>query len=123
MIKRIGLVLVLALIALVPVAAQAINLGNFPLGSFVDPNYDAVWEFTSGNIRILDMNGTVIFDFGQNTIRDFRVGLEGVNPVVSFSCVESRRGYRFVRPLNRNVVNMTINAPWNPNYQVELRAR
>ena len=121
--KRIALILVLALIALVPVAAQAINLGNFPLGSFVDPNYDAVWEFTSGNIRILDMNGTVIFDFGQNTIRDFRVGLDGLNPLVSFSCDESQRTYRFVKPLNRNVVIMTINAPWNPNYQVEMPAR
>lgn len=117
------LVLLLVLVALVPVTAQAINLGNFPLGSFVDPNYDAVWEFTSNNIRILDMAGAELFNFSQNTVRDFRVGLDGLNPLVSFSCVESQRSYRFVKPLNRNVVLMTINAPWNPNYQVELRAR
>ena len=102
---------------------QAINLGSFPLGSYVDSNYDAVWEFTSSNIRILSLGGEVLFDFGQNTVRDFRVGLDGTSPMITFSCDESQRSYRFVKPLTSQNVNMRIQAPWNPNYEVALTRR
>ncbi|NCN04817.1 MAG: hypothetical protein GW949_04225 [Spirochaetales bacterium] len=120
--KKIALLLALILVGALAFG-QAINLGNFPLGSYVDQNYDAVWEFTSSNIRILSLGGEVLFDFGQNTVRDFRVGLEGTSPMITFSCDESQRSYTFVKPLTSQNVNMQFQAPWNSNYQVTLVRR
>ena len=51
--KRIIVVLVLALAIAGLAAAEGINLGSFPLGTWLDANYSAIWEFSTGNIRIL----------------------------------------------------------------------
>ncbi|THB67037.1 MAG: hypothetical protein D6B26_02045 [Spirochaetaceae bacterium] len=102
------------------VMADSINLGNFPLGKYLDDNYDAVWEFTTGNIRILSPAGAVLYDFNGKTIRDFKVGLEGSNPMITFSCDESERSYKFVKPLTKPDLEMSIQAPWDSDYSVTL---
>lgn len=118
--KTLMVLLLLSLLGAVA-AADGINLGDFPLGKWMDPNYDAVWEFSSNNIRILSPSGEVYCDFSQKEIQDFKVGLEGGKPVITFSSEETRRSYKITKPLaNMNVI-LEIDAPWNRDYKVEMK--
>ncbi len=119
--KKIIILTSLLLIAAGFVAAEGINLGSFPLGTWLDPNYDAVWEFTTDNIRILSTDGMVYYDFGEKTVKDFKVAVEAGKPVMSFSCDESRRSYKFTKPISNMDIIMEIDAPWYPDYRVEMK--
>lgn len=119
--KRIIIIMSLLLIAVGFVAAEGINLGSFPLGKWLDPNYDAVWEFTTDNIRILSTDGEVYYDFGEKTVRDFKVAVEAGKPVMSFSCDESRRSYKFTKPISNMNIILEIDAPWQSDYRVEMK--
>jgi len=120
-VKKTILIAVLLLIAAGFVAAEGINLGSFPLGKWLDPNYDAVWEFTTDNIRILSTDGAVYYDFGDKTVRDFKVAVEAGKPVMSFSYDESRRSYKFTKPISNMDIILEIEAPWDPDYRVEMK--
>ncbi|ULQ60764.1 hypothetical protein K7I13_05710 [Brucepastera parasyntrophica] len=120
--KKVFFALVVLMLA-GTVSAADINLGDFPLGSWTDTNYDAVWEFTSGNIRILDLNGAVLYDFSDKTVNDFRVFLDGNSPAISFSCVESGRSYKFVKPLTNTDIQMEINRTSLPVYKVTMKRK
>jgi len=99
--------------------ANPINLGSFPVGRWLDTNYDAIWSFSSNNIQILGTDGAVLYDFSTKTINDLKVFLEGMNPGVSFSCPEAGRSYRFmVSPPN---LYMEIDRPNQPRYTITLR--
>ena len=113
-------VVLLILFATSSVFAAPIDLGNFPLGRWLDPNWNVLWDFSSGNVRILSRDGgRVLYDFSTKTINDFQIGMDGMNPVISFSCPEAGRSYRFVVQFNGNLV-MEIERPKEPLYKVEL---
>jgi hypothetical protein len=99
-----------------------INLGAFPLGTWVDENYGAHWEFTSGNIRILDAEGGVYYNFGNSTLRDFRVGATG-GAQLSFSCVETGKRYTFTKPLTSSSMKLEIEREGRPRYTAEMPKR
>jgi hypothetical protein len=82
--KKIFAVLII-LLAATALSADPIHLGEFPLGQWLDANYDAVWDFTSNNIRILSTNGAVLYDFSDKTIQNFKAILEGTQPGMSFN--------------------------------------
>ena len=89
--KKIIIVLIFLFVA-TALFANPINLGNFPVGRWLDPNYDAIWDFSTNNIRILDSNsGAVLWDFSTKTINDFRVFMSGAQPGISFACPEAGR--------------------------------
>ncbi len=102
-------------------AAEDIDLGNFPLGEWLDPNYDAVWEFSSGNIRILSPGGEVHYEFSQTDLQDFKVQVQGGKPVLSFSCEDTRRSYSFTKPVTNMNIILEIDAPWDRDYKVEMK--
>ncbi len=114
------LVLFIVLVCSSSLFAADIDLGDFPLGKWKDANYDAVWEFVSNNIRILDTNGAVLYDFAGKTINDFRFFLDGTTPGITFSCVESGRTYRFLKPLTNTSVIMEIERADYPRYSVTM---
>jgi len=118
--KKIFAVLIVLLTA-VSLSADPIQLGDFPVGQWLDATYNAVWDFTSNNIRILSTNGNVLYDFSGKTIQDFKVILEGTQPGISFTCVESGRSYKFLKPLTGSDVNMQIKRPDRPDYSVTLK--
>ncbi len=60
--KRILFVVIL-MSAAVFSYSEGFDMGDFPLGKWLDPNWDALWEFHSDNIRILDTDGGVYYDF------------------------------------------------------------
>lgn len=101
-------------------AAAEINLGAFPLGTWVDANYDAHWEFTSGSIRILSPAGDVHYDFSDKTLEEFRVGASG-GATLSFSCVETRKRYTFTKPLTSSGMTLKIEREGKPDYTVEMK--
>ncbi len=102
--------------------AADLDLGAFPTGKWLDPNYDAVWEFGATGINILDTNGTVLWNFREKTVNDFTVGLDGVVPVLSFSCPEAGRSYRIMK---RSITNadlvLEITRPGLPLYTVTMK--
>jgi hypothetical protein len=101
--------------------AGPIQLGSFPVGKWLDPNYDAVWDFASDNIRILSPSGKVLYDFSGKTIQDFKVFMEGTQPGISFSCVESGKSYRFLKPLTNTDVVMEIERKSLAKYSVTMK--
>jgi len=118
--KKIFAVLIVLLMA-ASLSADPIQLGEFPVGQWLDANYNAVWDFTSNNIRILSINGNVLYDFSNKTIQDFKVILEGAQPGISFTCVESGRSYKFLKPLIGTDVNMEIKRRNRPDYSVKMK--
>ena len=111
------LVLFVALVAM-SVSAQSIQLGNFPVGQWLDQNYNAIWEFSPNNIRILYPNGVVAHDFSNYTIQNFRVFMEGTAPGISFTCPDTGRSYRFIKPLTSGDLVMEIEREGLPSYSV-----
>jgi hypothetical protein len=96
-------------------------LGTFPVGKWLDSNYDAVWDFSSDNIRILSTDGKVLYDFAGKTIQDFKVFLDGTQPGISFTCPDSGRSYRFLKPLTGSDVVMEINRSGKAKYSVTMK--
>ena len=101
--------------------ADPIQLGTFPIGKWLDPNYDAVWDFSSNNIKILDTKGQVLYDFSTKTVKDFKVFLDGTQPGISFTCPEAGRSYRFLKPLTNSDVIMEITRNALPKYSVTMK--
>ena len=120
--KKIFAVLIILLTA-VSLSADPIHLGNFPVGQWLDANYNAVWDFTSDNIRILSTSGRVLYDFSTKTILDFKVILEGGQPGITFSCVESGKTYKFLKPLLNTDVTMQIRRHGRADYHVTMKKR
>ena len=116
--KKIVIVLVMLFAA--STAFAQFQLGTFPVGKWLDPNYDAVWEFTSNNIRILSPRGTVLYDFDDVSIYDFSIFLDGTQPGITFACIESKRRYRFIKPLTNNDVIMEIQREGMEKYTVHM---
>ena len=118
--KKYVLVLVLLFVA-AALFGQSINLGSFPVGRWLDHNYNVIWDFSSSNIRILSTSGAVLYDFSDKTIQNFRVSMDGIQPVISFSCPEAGRSYRYKANLPGSDVTMEIERPGLPNYSVQMR--
>jgi len=116
-----AIVLLLVLFAAVTVYADPIQLGTFPVGKWLDSNYDAVWDFSSNNIRILDTSGKVLYDFSTKTVQDFKVFMEGTQPGISFTCPEAGRSYRFLKPMTNSDVVLEIERSGLPKYSVNMK--
>ena len=115
----------LFLIALITLSStvlfsEGIELGNFPLGNWVDSNWDAVWEFNSGNIRILDTDGALVYDFANKTIVDFKVSPSTSGLKLSFRCEETGKNYEFTKPITNLNLQMVIDTDTGNHYEVEL---
>ena len=118
--KKVISVFVMALVACT-LFASPIQLGSFPIGQWLDHNYDAVWDFASNNIRILSPDGKVIYDFSARTVQDFNVLLEGLRPGISFSCPEAERSYRFITTIPSSDLVLEIERKDLPKYSVTMK--
>jgi hypothetical protein len=111
----------IVLLAASSLFASPIQLGTFPVGKWLDSNYDAVWDFASDNIRILDTDGKVLYDFRGKTIQDFKVFMEGTQPGISFTCPDTERSYRFLKPLTGSDVVMEMTRSGMAKYSVTMK--
>lgn len=118
--KRVLLVVLILLSVTLVTSAEGINLGDFPLGKWLDANWDAVWEFRSDNIRILSPAGEVLYDFADKNVTDFSVKPSTGGLVLSFKCAEANRSYQFTKPLTNMNLKMVIVKGSGAPYEVEL---
>jgi len=118
--KKFLLIILIFTAAAVFVYSEGIELGDFPLGKWLDANWGAVWEFNSDNIRILNTEGGVYYDFNGKTIKDWSVkpGTKGL--VLTFYCSETGKKYQFTKPLTNLNLLMEIDTDTGNNYKVEL---
>ena len=100
--------------------AEGIVLGDFLLGKWLDSTWDAVWEFRSGNIRILDTEGGVYYDFDGKTVTDFSIKPSSKGLVLSFGCEETGKEYEFTKPLTNMNLMMVIDMETGNHYEKEL---
>ncbi len=121
--KILFISLIVLLVSAGAIFADGIALGDFPLGKWIDDTYGAVWEFSSNNIRILDVNGNVYYDFKGKTIQDFKAGTSMKGIEVSFYCVESARRYKFLKTAADMNLEMTIDKDSGIHYVRELGIR
>lgn len=100
--------------------SQGIDLGDFPLGKWNDSKWEAVWEFRSDNIRILDNDGGVYYDFEGKTIVDFSVKPSMSGVVLSFYCEETGKEYKFTKGVANLDLEMEIDTDSGINYKTKL---
>lgn len=117
--KKLVLVLVL-LAAVIGMASAEINLGAFPVGNWLDANYDAIWSFTTGNIKIVDAAGSVYYDFADKTLTDFKVDAKTTGVSLSFSCTETGKNYTFTKGLSGTGLTLKIVRPSFADYSVDM---
>ena len=119
--KKAIVTLVLLLVTAVTVSAQSVNLGDFPKGKWLDDKWNAMWEFSADNIRILDAaSGAVAYDF-KDKITDFKVDVSLTEAKISFVCKEAGRSYVFTKGIKDLNLTMTIDPDWTTeNYEVNM---
>lgn len=119
--KKIVLVLLILIVASSFSWAGSFNLGDFPIGKWLDSRWNALWEFKSDNIRILDSGtGDLVYDFDGKSIEKFSVkpSLKGI--VLSFYCKETGKMYTFTKGVTSLNLDMLINTDSGNNYEVNL---
>lgn len=119
--KRTCFVLFLVMLVASTGFSDTIDLEDFPKGKWLDPNWNAVWEFGANSIRLLDTRGSVIYDF-DGKITDFSIDA-GISEVrISFTCVEARRKYVFTKGVTDLDLVMTIDPDWTDSeYSVRMK--
>ena len=119
--KKTIFVLFLLSLAVFTVSADDFNPGDFVVGKWIDSNYDAVWEFTGDNIRILflDEEG-IYYDFRDKTIEDSTIGVKDKMPSLSFYCEETGKEYTFKKPLTGKDLILEIVPPSKVFYSVKM---
>ena len=100
--------------------SEGIELGDFPLGNWLDAQWDAVWEFNSDNIRILDTEGNLYYDFANKTIVDYKITPSISGLKLSFRCEETGKKHEFTKPITNLNLEMVIDTDTGNHYEVEL---
>ncbi|MBP3710503.1 MAG: hypothetical protein J6I73_08915 [Treponema sp.] len=87
--------------------ATEINLGDFPVGTWHDDTWNADWEFSSRNIRLLQ-NGALVYNF-SGKVKNFKVNAGTAGVTISFDCDETKRSYQFNKGISLSTdITMTI---------------
>jgi len=121
--KKAIMILAAILLTATGVWAQGIDLGQFPTGKWMDANWGAVWEFSSDNVRILDANGSVIYDF-RGKISDFDVAVTLTEAKITFTCKDAGRKYTFKKGVKDLDLVMRIDPDWSDkDYEVAMKLR
>ena len=118
--KKIYLVLAVFVLMSSFVFSESIDLGKFPKGKWLDKNWNAIWEFGADNIRLLDTNGSEIFNF-KDKISDFKIDIGVSEAKISFTSTEAERKYVFTKGVTDLDLVMDIDPDWtDEDYRVTM---
>jgi len=108
--KIFAILLVLGIAVTAAFAADT----EFPTGKWLDKNWDAVWEFGIGNsLKLWNTNGDLIYDFSKDKITDLKLLPSQEGLVLSFTCPETHRSYKFVKPITLSAdLELEIDRDW-----------
>lgn len=124
--KKILLLAVLLLVAAGFTFAQTnpfnmVDLNAYD-GKWIDERAKAVWEFGMKSMRILYMDGSEAFNFGEVTIEGLWVDPEAKQGVlIKFEWAEGGWKYEISKKYSDNFINLKINKPSGYIYEVTLR--
>jgi len=97
------------------------DMGKFPAGKWLDPNWDAIWEFSGGGVKILDSKtGDLHYNFAGQ-MKDLKASLSGIKPVVTFYCADTEKTYSFTFNPSNNDVELNIDRVGKPKYTVTMK--
>lgn len=98
---------------------------QFPKGTWVDPDYNAAWEFGVNNtIKLKDATtGEVIYNFTPNKRSNFKVNVTDAGLTISFRCDATQRTYKFTKSLSLSTnIKLDIDADFlNEHYTVDMK--
>ncbi len=88
-------------------------LAEFPVGKWLDANWDALWVLNAdGSIKLYDSrNGDLIYDFNGKT-KNFKFEPAGNGLKISFRCDETQRFYIFEKALEGTDMELDIDRDW-----------
>ena len=100
---------------------------QFPKGTWIDPNWDAAWEFGVNNTIVLKdaKTGEVIYNFAKSKRSNFKVNVTNDGLVITFRCDETQRTYKFTKSVTLSTdIKMEIDADFlNEHYTVNMKVR
>ncbi|MCK5736986.1 MAG: hypothetical protein KAH21_10930 [Spirochaetaceae bacterium] len=118
--KKWFIVFILSLTVLSFAAAEEIDLGEFPVGEWLDAEFDALWTFSSDNIQLFRTDGTLVYDF-KGEVEDFNIKgtMSGIE--LSFSCTETNRAYKFIKGVTNTNLKLVIDTVSGVHYEKEMK--
>ncbi len=122
--KKALIVLVLLAAVFGFAAAQAIDLGTIPVGQWLDENYNALWELTSGNILIKDNADTPLWSFAEKGFEDNSLKPSTTGVTLTWSCAaagDSGKTYILKYTIGKSDLELTIKRAEYPDYTVILK--
>lgn len=119
--KKLLFVFVLLSVAAGFAFSQGIEFSSLPPGKWIDANWNAVWEVTPTNLRILDLNGNVLFEFKGKTNQNFSIGSSSLGPFITFYTEETGKTYKITKTTGDVNVILEIDRPGQPHYMVEMK--
>ena len=119
--KKGFLIVLLSLLAAGFIAAEDINLGDFPVGKWLDATYDAVWSFSSDNIQLYRTDGRLVYDF-RGEVEDFNVGAGMAGVELTFKCAGTDRSYKFAKGLTNLDLALVVDKADGEHHETDMKA-
>ena len=96
---------------------------EFPTGTWIDENWDAKWVFAKDKVELYDVDGALVYTFTKDTTKDFKLTPSTEGLVLSFTCAETERAYKFIKPISLSTdLEMVINPDWtDEDYKVTIK--
>ena len=93
---------------------------NYPVGKWLDANYNAIWSFSSGNIILYTTEGELVFDF-KDKMKGFDLSGNTKGVTISFSCEETDRAYEFVKGVVNKDMTLIIDKGNGVHYETVMK--
>lgn len=96
---------------------------EFPTGTWIDENWDAKWVFAGDKVELYDENDDLVYTFTYDNTTDFKLVPTTEGLVLSFTCAETNRSYKFIKPITLSAdLEMVINPDWtDKDYEVTIK--
>lgn len=96
---------------------------EFPTGTWIDENWDAKWVFAKDKVELFDGKGDLVYTFTKDNTVDFKLTPSKEGLVLSFSCAETERAYKFIKPITLSTdLEMEIDPEWtDEDYKVTIK--